>query len=211
MSDRAKSLIKLALTGLGCKSGADIFHAQYDISKWLGRALYRRLDSMGKFLIKARESFVVLITCQDISHFIREREQGYTHAEKDLTRIDTGTQAYSEAQQGVSKAVHPFSLDTNSAQTSTEVEGHLENQAPHFEEIAHIHAIDDHKNVLNTFRKHIEDIAGIVDVWWLWARESLMSYDVDKEKQEWLLYILLPAVYWHQQAERTHHSELKKL
>ncbi len=40
ISDRGKSLIKLATSGFGCGSGADIFHAQFDISKWLGRALY---------------------------------------------------------------------------------------------------------------------------------------------------------------------------
>jgi hypothetical protein len=32
----------LAVTGFGCPSGADIFHAQQDVSRWLGATLGRR-------------------------------------------------------------------------------------------------------------------------------------------------------------------------
>jgi hypothetical protein len=39
ISDRAKALIKIAITGFDCQSGADTFHAQYDVSKWLGAKL----------------------------------------------------------------------------------------------------------------------------------------------------------------------------
>ena len=42
ISDRAKALIKLAVTGFECASGADVFHEQYGISKWLSSALGRR-------------------------------------------------------------------------------------------------------------------------------------------------------------------------
>ena len=35
ISDLAKALIKLAVTGFECASGADVFHEQYGISKWL--------------------------------------------------------------------------------------------------------------------------------------------------------------------------------
>ncbi len=42
ISDRAKALIKLAVTGFECTSGADVFHEQYGISKWLSSALGRR-------------------------------------------------------------------------------------------------------------------------------------------------------------------------
>ena len=39
ISDRAKALIKLAVTGFECDSGADLFHAQQDLSRWLGPKL----------------------------------------------------------------------------------------------------------------------------------------------------------------------------
>jgi hypothetical protein len=37
VSDRAKALIKLAITGFDCPSGTDLFHAQHDVSKSIGR------------------------------------------------------------------------------------------------------------------------------------------------------------------------------
>jgi hypothetical protein len=35
-------LIKLALSGFDCKASADIFQAQYDISKWIGTGFGRK-------------------------------------------------------------------------------------------------------------------------------------------------------------------------
>jgi hypothetical protein len=42
ISDRAKALIKLAINGLECDAGADLFHAQPEVSRWLGARLARR-------------------------------------------------------------------------------------------------------------------------------------------------------------------------
>jgi len=48
VSDRAKALIKLAITGFDCNSGADLFHAQQDVSRWLGAKLGNRSKSAQK-------------------------------------------------------------------------------------------------------------------------------------------------------------------
>jgi hypothetical protein len=42
ISDRAKALIKLAVVGFECASGADTFHEQYGLSRWLSPAFGRR-------------------------------------------------------------------------------------------------------------------------------------------------------------------------
>ncbi len=42
ISDRAKALIKLAISGFECDSGADLLHAQQEVSRWLGARLARR-------------------------------------------------------------------------------------------------------------------------------------------------------------------------
>ncbi len=49
-----------------------------------------------------------------------------------------------------------------------------------------------------------------MDVWWLWAINSLLNEALDETHQQWLLYTLLPVVYWHQQLQKTQHSALKK-
>ena len=48
ISDRAKALIKLAVTGFECDSGADLFHAQQDLRRWLGSKLARQISTAKK-------------------------------------------------------------------------------------------------------------------------------------------------------------------
>ncbi len=55
VSDRAKALIKLALEGFGCRSGADLFHGEYEITKWLGLGFRRQFGRIKKQLVKAKE------------------------------------------------------------------------------------------------------------------------------------------------------------
>ena len=54
ISDRAKALIKLAVTGFECDSGADLFHAQQDLSRWLGPKLARQAATAEKQAIVAQ-------------------------------------------------------------------------------------------------------------------------------------------------------------
>jgi len=54
ISDRAKALIKLAITGFKCESGADVFHAQQDVSRWLGARLGKRVTTAEKSLEAAK-------------------------------------------------------------------------------------------------------------------------------------------------------------
>ncbi len=44
ISDRAKALIKMAVTGFKCDSGTNVFHAQQDVSRWLGARIGKRVS-----------------------------------------------------------------------------------------------------------------------------------------------------------------------
>lgn len=132
---------------------------------------------------------------------IKEKEQHINQDKAQLNKIEKGKQAYSDAQEAVSEAVHAFSSNDSEAQTSKCVEKALEEQASKLAEIAQTHSISDNKEALNKFRGQIKDIASTVDAWWLWAIESLVGYALGKEQQDWLLYTLLPVVYWHQQQD----------
>lgn len=211
ISDRGKSLMKLALSCLGCAAGADIFHGQYDISKWLGMGFYRKKGQAEKQLKKLEEALESLKNKGTNPQRIFETEQHVAQDKAQLKKIEKGKQAYSDAQEAVSEAVHAFSSNNCcEAQTSECVEKALEEQASKFEEIAQTHSIPDNKGALKKFRRQIKDIASIVDAWWLWAIESLVGYTLGKEQQDWLLYTLLPVVYWHQQMNKTQNSEIKK-
>lgn len=118
ISDRGKSLMKLATDGLGCYAGADLFHAQYDISKWLGRSLHGKLGRACKQLKDGEAKLVSLEKKEAAPEKIKEQKQRVEQHQKKLDVIEKGRDAYKKAQQCVSGAVHAFSIDENQAQTS---------------------------------------------------------------------------------------------
>lgn len=210
ISDRGKSLIKLAVDGFGCASGADMFHAQYEISKSLGRALHAKF---GQALKKLKEAEAKLKSMKEkgiSADKTEEQESLVKECQKNLESVEKGKKEYKKTQQAVSGAVHAFSLKDNKAQTSGHVESCLENEVKRFEKIAEEQSIKDKKNKADTFRLQIKDIASVIDAWWLWTKESLAEYDAGQEVRNWLLHVLLPVLYWHNQREKTQNPELKK-
>jgi len=175
VSDRGKSLVKLATAGFGCLAGADIFHAQYDVSKWLGRSLYGKLGRASKQLNEAKAKLLKLEEKGAAPDKIASQKQRVKEKQEQFDMIEVGKQAYSEVQRSISAAVHAFSIKDNQPQSSEQVEGHLEEQAQCFERIALEHSIKDNKDTLGKFSRQIEDVASIVDAWWLWTKESLAN------------------------------------
>ncbi|MCP4541230.1 MAG: hypothetical protein GY832_29205 [Chloroflexi bacterium] len=167
ISDRGKSLVKLAISGLGCLAGADIFHAQYDIGKWSGRAMQGKFGRASKQLQEAEEKKTSLEEKGARSEKIQEQEQRIEQCKEKLEAIDQGRQAYCEAQRSVSAVVHAFSAEDNTPQSSEQVENHLKEQSQCFEQIAEKQSVHDTKDTTGKFRRQIKDVASIVDAWWL--------------------------------------------
>jgi hypothetical protein len=55
VSDRAKALIKLAQTGLGCLSSPDLFHLSHDLAKGYSLAIFSRLRQTKRILEQAKQ------------------------------------------------------------------------------------------------------------------------------------------------------------
>lgn len=142
---------------------------------------------------------------------IAEQEQRIEQCQEELNAIDGGRQIYSEAQRSVSAAVHAFCAKDNAPQTSEQVENRLEEQAQRFEQLAQEQSVPDKKDAVGKFRRQIKDVASTVDAWWLWTKESLAEFELGTEVRHWLLYALLPVVYWYHQCQKTQHPEMKKL
>lgn len=210
VSDRGKSLVKLAIAGFGCLAGADIFHAQHGISKWLGRSLHGKLGSASKQVREAKAELLKLEEKEATPDKIAEQKQRVQQKQEKLEVVEAGKQAYSEAQRSISAAVHAFAVEDNQPQSSEQVEKQLEEQTQRFEQIALEHSVKDNKDAVGKFRRQIEDVASIVDAWWLWTKESLAS-NIGAEIKNWLLYVLLPVIYWYQQLQKTQNPEMRKL
>lgn len=197
VSDRAKALIKLAITGFDCLSGADLFHAQKDVSQWLGATLGRRHEH-AKTQLETAEEILQKTSDNNLTELVQVVDAELAYKKMQEIRAD-----YHENLAGIAEAVHPFSLQSQQPNRAEQVIGGLEKRAQAFEKIAQSQTIPDSKQTMNKFRNQFIDLAANVESWWLWVTEILLGLSVDEATQYWLIHTLLPTVYWHQQRHKT--------
>jgi hypothetical protein len=162
ISDRAKALIKMAVTGFGCESGADVFHAQQDASRWLGARLGKGVAQAEKGLAAAQAAEDKAIKkATGVANLEAER----VSAEKTLEAARQSQQDYHENLQGISDEIHPFSMDDNSVNDAGKMVQRLEGRAQALDVIAQGQGIADNKNTLQKLRNQF----GGLGVWRFWS------------------------------------------
>jgi len=209
VSDRARALIKMAVTGFKCESGADVFHAQQDVSRWLGARLGKRTSKALKELDSARKQEKKAVK-KWVGFKLFQHKFKRINAEKELEKAQKTQVDYLENLQGISEEIHPFSLNDNRINEATEIEENLEKRAQTFERIAQSNSIKDSRNVMRKFRNQFQPLAISVTFWWCLIWESLQDLGADKELSQWLTSRLLPVVYWHHKMEQTKNPNAKK-
>jgi len=201
ISDRAKALIKLAVTGFECDSGADVFHEQYGISKWLSSALGRR---KAKAQVQCEEAENALKTKSSLSVKDTEVLQAQRiSAQKTLENADKVQQEYREQLQAIAEEVHPFSPEQTASTNADSVAVGLEKRAKAIESLAVNAGIADKHSAMKKFRAQIASLSIHIGVWWLWVETILLNLSVDTATQHWLKERLLPVLYWHHQMHKT--------
>lgn len=193
ISDRAKALIKLAVTGFDCQSGADTFHAQYDVSKWLGAKL-GRCKALAEKQYETTLQTLAKNPATDDAALLEQVIQN----EKVCAETKVALAAYHENLPGIADEIHPFSILDNTRNDSERVISGLEKRAQAFEKIAQSQNVVDSKQIIRKFRNQFKDLAINIEFWWLWVGEILTDLAVDDVTQYWLIHTLLPVVYWHQ-------------
>ena len=210
VSDRAKALIKLGVDGFGCeKVGSDLFHGQYEISRWLGAQLHRKLSQTKNKIEDLKKSISSLRRRNKDEDLIKAEEKTLIEQEACLQCHQDNHDDYHTELQNISLSVHPFNESNGEAQTTEDVVKRLQACADEFTEIAASVSISDNRDALGKFTRQIEDIASNVGVWWVWVRENLIQYDLNQTTQEWVTSLLLPVFYWHRQMERTKNPVMK--
>jgi Family of unknown function (DUF6399) len=207
ISDRAKALIKMAVTGFGCESGADVFHAQQDASRWLGARLGKGVAQAEKGLAAAQAAEDKAIKkATGVANLEAERAS----AEKTLEAARQSQQDYHENLQGISDEIHPFSMDDNSVNDAGKMVQRLEGRAQALDVIAQGQGIADNKNTLQKLRNQFGGLAVSVSFWWLWVGETLLNLGVnDIELEQWLTTTLLPVAYWHHKMRQAKNRKAK--
>lgn len=205
VSDAAKALVKLATEGLASVSVADLFHQLRALGKPIGSAIGRRKSQLKKQQQKLQSRFE---KAQDEAQQA-ERRQALDQQEQELEDLARDEQNYHQVLQSVSTQIHPFELETQQWRMASELSAALEADLQKLTLLAERYGTDKAHRAIATFRAQIPDLAIGLSAWWQWVQEALNAQTQQSELQAWVLHHLLPWVYWHQQAQKTRHPQLK--
>jgi hypothetical protein len=206
VSDRAKALIKLALTGLGCPRGPDLFHALRDLANVMGVSLGLKLAQVEEHLTHAQQSLSVLENQGQDPH-VQQRLLAHRSAQAEALRADQAT--YQRTRQQASQAVHPVTLADSQAQSSAHVERRLHQAVATLNALRTPYTARDNQAAVIKFTRQLPGIAALVDAWWLGVEHRLVSLALDEPTRNWLPQQLLPVVYWQTPVEKTQTPALK--
>jgi hypothetical protein len=204
VSDRAKALIKLAHTGLGCPSIPDVFHMGHDLAKGYALGIFGRLRHAKRDLEHAKQR---LETVQ--KHAQADRAQ-VTQAQTQVAACATSVhhwqgvgRAWRQHLSNVSRILHPWRLADSTRQTSKEVEEQLQAELKALETWLATNGLPMKKDTLDKVRKQLAGISALVDLWWQTVRQDLTQLAMTPRWTQWAEDWLLPLMYWHEQLHRT--------
>lgn len=211
VSDRAKPLIKLGKTGLGCLSVPDLFHLIRELVKGYGPTICIRLRQARQSLKAARErlercrdhdpkddaSFQAQMTVVDACQAEVEHWEGIRHTYRGhLMRL--------------SLIVHPWRVEDSTPQRSQEVEQLLAAETRAIETFIETTGLPVKKQMLEKVRKQLADVSALVDLWWQEIHDSAQSQVMLSPMwRQWMDTVLLPLMYWQAQVSRTREPRRK--
>jgi hypothetical protein len=203
VSDRAKALIKLAETGLGCLSIPDLFHLIHELVKSYSLAILGRLRHARQALSQAQER---LRLCQVSDPSGAEAQQAQAVVEARAVQVkhwETVDSAYRQHLERVSLLVHPWRLVDSTRQTSAEVERQLQAETRAIEALIATSGLAVKKKAVDKVRKQLASVCALVDFWWQGVWRDIQHMALTPMWRRWIEELLLPLMYWQQQAVRT--------
>lgn len=206
ISDRAKALIKLALNTFGCQSGADLFHAQQDLGRWLSAPLARKTKTA-----ETHRKEVQTLLAREEARKADQRDLGeigrlrahLAEAEKQHTTALTNQKTYKAHREAISHSIHPFDLSSGLPQDEDAILTTLQQESDALATLGDSAHINDPEDKLGKFRRQHKALSQHVGTWWLWINTLLADLNADELTQQWISKRLMPVVYWSQRAAQT--------
>ena len=205
VSDRAKALIKLAVDGLGCVSVPDLFHALWALAQPIGSAIGRQSAHLAKQIQSLREK--IATTSHPSKRTALEQSLAVLLTTK--TALDQDQEQYHEAIEALTLAIHPFNLSTQEWQLFSPLSEQLISPLEQLRQLGQTYGGAKASQAIVRFEKQIPEITQGIHAWWQWTTQALSQETDSVEVQNWLLTVLLPWVYWLQQADKTQQPQLK--
>lgn len=200
VSDGAKALVKLAVSGLGCLSVPDLFHLERGLCKSMGTSLARQQMQLQKQehtlqeQIKTNSSPEITTQLQDL-----QWQQQI---------LETDHQDYQNSLHSLSQTIHPFCLKTGESQLGLELSANLQAPLATLTRLSQTYAQTTSQAALVRWQQQVPALSNLLHAWWIWVMESLSTQTQEPETQNWVLTHLLPWAYWHQQSEKNRTPQL---
>ena len=190
--DRAKALITLAETGLGCLSIPEVFPLIHALVKSYALAIAGRLSQAQQALEQAQES---LSTCQASSPSGAEVQQAQAGVEGSPTQVQpwgTVDSAYRHHLARVSLLVPPWRLVDSTPQRSAAVERQLHAEIDAMEAWIATQGLPVKKQAVDKVRKPLCGVSALVDLWWEGVRHDVHHMALTPLWTRWVAELLLP-------------------
>jgi len=201
--DRAKALVKLAHTGLGCLSIPDLFHLSHDLAKGYALAIFGRLRQAKHALEQAKQRLEALQACPPASEQAQQAQASVEACETSVKHWQDVRSAYRERLANVSRIMHPWRLADSTRQTSQAVERQLQAELQALETLLATNGLPVKKDTLDKVRKQLAGVSALVDFWWQTVRQDLAHIAMTPRWTTWVEELLLPLMYWKEQRSRT--------
>ena len=210
VSDRAKALIKLAHTGLGCPSIPDLFHVGHDLAKGYSLCIFGRLRHAKRELEQANQGLEKLQkNIQTDAAQVAQAQSRIAACATSVHHWQEVGRAWRQHLSNVSRILHPWRLSDSIRQTSKDVEEQLQAELQAIETLLETNGLPRKTDTLDKVRKQLAGISALVDLWWQTVRQDLTQLAMTPRWTQWAEDVLLPLMYWHEQRRRTRHPVQK--
>jgi hypothetical protein len=204
VSDRAKALIKLAHTGLGCLSIPDLFHLSHDLAKGYSLAIFGRLRQAKGDLEQAKQRLeTVQQNAQAKPVHIEEAQARLAACASSVSHWQGVSHAWRQHLSHWSCLLHPWRLADSTRQTSKAVEEQLGAELEAIETLLETNGLAMKPATLDKVRKQLAGVSALVDFWWQTVRQDLAQMAMTPTWTQWVEDVLLPLMYWQQRLSRT--------
>jgi hypothetical protein len=204
VSDRAKALIKLARTGLGCLSIPDLFHLSHDLAKGYSLAIFSRLRQAKGDLEQAKQQFeTVQQNAQAKPVHIEQVQAQVAVCAVSVNHWQGVSRTWRQHLCNLSRILHPWRLADSTRQTSKAVEEQLGAELEAIETLLETHGLPVKPATLDKVRKQLPGISALVDLWWQTVRQDLAQMAMTPRWTQWVEDLLLPLMYWQERLSRT--------
>lgn len=206
VSDGAKALVKLALSGLGCPSLPDVFHLLSALSKSMGSAIARQRIR----LQNQQQALQAKLNADSSPESFSKVQAQITALQAQQQMLETDHQDDQQSLHALSQAIHPFHLNTCESQFGLELPTVLQVPLQRLADLSLTYAPTQSQAALDRWQRQIPDLSRTLHAWWEWVIQAKSAQTQDPDIQNWVLSALLPWVYWHQQTHLTRQPKLKQ-